>query len=51
MKYTLQQQEQISREAAGKRVQSLEYDSVGRYWVMTFDDGSEINFRFMAELA
>ena len=50
MRYMPEQREQISQQAAGKRVESLEYETGGDYWVMTFDDGSEISFRFMAEL-
>ena len=44
----------ISEQCKGKKVDSLEYEAAdeetGPYWVMTFDDGSEICFRFMAEL-
>jgi hypothetical protein len=54
MGYTPAQRRQISEEATGKVVASLEYDddpSAG-YWVMTFTDDSEITFRFrlMAEI-
>jgi hypothetical protein len=36
----------------GKVVKSLEWvdDGEDKYWAMTFVDGSEISFRFMAEL-
>jgi hypothetical protein len=53
MKYTPAQRKQIGEEAAEKQVESLEYeDGPGAgYWVMTFTDGTEISFRFMAELA
>jgi hypothetical protein len=41
-------------QSSGKIVVSLEYDhGIGNddgYWVMTFTDGTEITFRFMAEL-
>jgi hypothetical protein len=51
MKYGEQQRLQISAGATGKTVESLEWESAdGGYWVMTFTDGSEISFRFMAEL-
>jgi hypothetical protein len=52
MRYTAEQRQQISKQAAGKVVESLEFEEEdGGYWVMTFTDGSEISFRFMAELA
>lgn len=51
MGYTAEQRRQIAAQAAGKTVASLEWeDDEGGYWVMTFTDGSEISFRFMAEL-
>jgi hypothetical protein len=54
MTYTQEQRERLSREAAGKTVESLEWSppdaSGGGYWVMTFTDGSEVSFRLMAEL-
>jgi len=63
IRYTEEQREQISAQAAGKTVESLAFeppawtpgevhfaDDTG-YWVMTFTDGSEISFRFMAEMA
>jgi len=50
VKYSKEQRTQISEEAKGKIIESLEYDEEGGYWVMTFTDGSEICFRFMAEL-
>lgn len=44
----------MSDDAVGKVVSSLEYEAEdtesGPYWVMTFEDGSEICFRTMAEL-
>jgi YD repeat-containing protein len=48
--WTDEQRAQIGAGAAGKVVESLEWDAEGRYWVMTFTDGSETSFRFMAEL-
>lgn len=54
MEYTAEQRRQISGQSSGKIVVSLEYDhGIGNddgYWVMTFTDGTEITFRFMAEL-
>ena len=50
MEYTNEQRKQISEEAKGRTILSLEYDEVDKYWVMTFTDGSEICFRFMSEL-
>jgi hypothetical protein len=56
VKFTPKQRAEISADAKGKVIESLEYseaepsDPVGDYWVMTFTDGSEVSFRFMAEL-
>lgn len=51
MRYTEEQKKQITADAAGKTVESLEWEEdCGGYWVMTFTDDSEISFRFMAEL-
>ena len=36
--------------AKGLKVDSLEFEEDGDYWVMTFESGSEICFRLMAEL-
>ncbi len=51
MDYPPDQRQQISARAQGKQVESLDYEPEDGYWVMTFTDGSEITFRFMAELA
>lgn len=50
MKYTPQQRTETSESAIGKTVESLDYDEDDNYWVMTFNDGTETCFRFMAEL-
>ena len=54
MIYSAEQRRQIAEQAAGKTVESLEWsaepDGSDGYWVMTFTHGSEICFRFMAEL-
>lgn len=54
IKYTEEMRERIARDAVGKTVGSLEYEDgdvdSGPYWVMVFTDGTEIAFRFMAEL-
>jgi hypothetical protein len=55
MTYTERQRHEISKEAEGKTIHSLEWCldedmEGGGYWVMTFTDESEISFRFMAEL-
>ena len=50
MEYSQEDREEIRWQAAGKVIRSLEWDSEGSYWVMAFDDGSEISFRLMAEL-
>jgi hypothetical protein len=51
MRYTSEQRQQISEQAKGRVIKSLEWESAdGGYWVMTFADGSEISFRLMAEL-
>lgn len=51
MRFTDDQRKMISDQATGKLVESLVYEPDGDYWVMTFEDESEISFRFMAELA
>jgi hypothetical protein len=52
MTFTEEQRARISADAAGKTVESLEWEQEdGGYWVMTFTDGSETSFRFMAELS
>lgn len=50
MQYTEKQREEIAAQAAGKTVESLEWEPEDGYWVMTLDDESEISFRLMAEL-
>ena len=50
MRFTEEQKRQITADAIDKTVESLEWEEDGGYWVMTFTDGSEISFRFMAEL-
>jgi hypothetical protein len=50
MRYEPAMRQQISADARGRTIRSLEWDDPGGYWVMTFTDGSEITFRFMAEL-
>jgi hypothetical protein len=50
MIYTDAQRKQISEEATGRVIKSLEWESEDGYWVMTFTDDSEICFRLMAEL-
>ena len=50
MNYTDEQRKRISSDAQRKRVAKLVWEPDGEYWVMTFTDGSEISFRFMAEL-
>ncbi len=50
MRYNAEQQESIIKESIGKTVTGMEYVEGDRYWVMTFSDGSEMSFRFMAEL-
>lgn len=51
MQYNKEQRERISTEAKGKIIETMEYDEEGGYWVITFTDGSEMTFRFMAELS
>ena len=52
--YTPEQRERIIQESKGKVIESLKWENndseSGDYWVMTFTDGSETSFRFMAEL-
>ncbi len=50
IKYTQKQRERISEDSKGKVIKSVEWDDLGGYWNMTFEDGSEMSFRFMAEL-
>jgi len=50
MIYTNEQRQIISEEAKGKTVNSMEWDDVDNYWVITFTDESEICVRLMAEL-
>ena len=48
--YNQKQREAIIRDSIGKTITDLEYVEEDHYWVMTFSDGSEMSFRFMAEL-
>ena len=50
IRYTPEQRNQISEDSKGKVIESVEWDDVGGYWNMTFEDGSEMSFRFQAEL-
>ena len=50
IKYSKDQREMIIKHSIGKIVEELYYEEEGEYWVMTFTDGSETSFRFMAEL-
>ena len=50
MRYNQKQRESIIKESIGKTVTEMEYVEDDNYWVMTFSDGSEMSFRFMAEL-
>jgi hypothetical protein len=50
MRYSQAQREQIAADGAGKTVQSLEWEADGAYWSMIFTDGTEMSFRFMAEI-
>lgn len=54
MDLTDEQRAEISREAKGRTIETLEYEPPGDdlpgYWVMTFTDGTEISFRLMLEL-
>lgn len=51
---TPEERNRIIDAVKGRQVVSLEWstepDGSDGYWVMNFDDGSEICFRFMAEL-
>lgn len=50
MTFKLEQLAKIIEEAAGKVVEKLEWDDEGEYWTLLFTDGTEMSFRFMAEL-
>ena len=51
MKYNAEQSAQISADVKGKTIESMEWEEVGLYWVVTFRDGSEFCCRLMAELS
>ncbi len=50
IKYTKEQRESIIKQSIGKKIIRLRYDKGVDYWIMTFTDGTEMSFRFMAEL-
>lgn len=55
MQFTPEQRKEISEEAEGKVIQSLEWDDDDEEnelpcWVLTFTDGSQMCFQFMSEL-
>jgi len=54
IRYTKEQREQLSKDMAGKKVEKLYYEDgdtkSGPYWVMEFEGGGEICFRFMSEI-
>ena len=50
MKYSEKQRASIIKESIGKTITDMEYVEDEQYWVMTFTDGSEMSFRFMAEV-
>ena len=50
MRYTPEQRENLSQQARGKTLESLEWFDDDDYWLMTFTDGSEMCVRLMAEL-
>lgn len=50
MSYTPEMRELIGNESVGKTIESLTFDEVDMYWVMSFTDGSEMCFLFMPEV-
>lgn len=50
MIFTPEMKQQIIDSSKGKIISSLEYDDEDKYWIMNFEDGSEMCFRFMSEL-
>lgn len=48
--YTDEQRRQISEQAQGKTIESMEWDPEDKYWVITFTDGFELCVRLMGEL-
>lgn len=50
MAFNTEQRKSIKNQAKDKTIEQLEYVALGEYWVMTFTDGTEFSFRFMAEL-
>ena len=50
MIYTDEQRQQIIEQSKGLVVESLEWDEEDKYWTYTFTNGSEMSFRFIAEL-
>lgn len=50
MKFTLSERVVIMEKSKGKVIESMSYDESEEYWTMTFTDGSEMSFKFMAEM-
>jgi len=51
MKYTKEQRDLISSGAKGKVIASMDWEEdQGGYWVINFEDGSELCVRLMSEL-
>ena len=49
-RFTKEQIKTIKSDIVGKKVTEFYYDDEDDYFVMTFEDGSETSFRFMADL-
>ena len=50
MEYSKEQRKIIIADCTGKTIESLKWDEVDEYWVITLTGGIEATFRFMAEL-
>lgn len=50
MRYNPTQRASIAEQAKGKVITSFAWEEEGQYWVITFDDESEISVRLMAEI-
>jgi hypothetical protein len=49
-RYSAEQRQQLAAQSVGKVIAALDYDEQGDYYTYTFEDESEVSFRFMADL-
>lgn len=50
VQYTVEQRAEIAAGVSGEKIDHLEHDDEGDYWVMVLCNGTEFCFRFMSEL-